>query len=141
MAEDTKQETIEESSQFLPQFSLEVEGQNLIPVIVQEQSTGMVLMFAYMNREALQLTIDSKEAVFYSRSRKTLWRKGETSGNVLRVHSIRCDCDQDTLLLFVSIENNGLACHTQRKSCFYRTVHKNDEKDATHKTYTLHFLE
>ena len=132
--------SIEESKQFIPQFSFEVAGQKLIPVIVQEQLTGTVLMFAYMNKEALQQTIDRKEAVFYSRSRKTLWHKGDTSGNVLKVHSIHCDCDQDILLLFVSVENNGKACHTQRKSCFYRSVDTN-KRDVSDKNYSLSFLE
>lgn len=92
----------------------------LIPAIVQDAETRQVLMMAYMNAEALARTVDSGEAVFWSRSRGELWHKGATSGNVQRVREIRVDCDGDTLLLLV--EPAGPACHTGEVSCFYRTL-------------------
>ncbi|MCX7243871.1 MAG: phosphoribosyl-AMP cyclohydrolase [Polaromonas sp.] len=95
----------------------------LIPVIAQEAATGDVLMFAWMNREALQETAESGRAVYFSRSRSRLWRKGEESGHVQVVHDIRLDCDNDVILLKVSQlgQESGLAiaCHTGRHSCFF----------------------
>jgi phosphoribosyl-AMP cyclohydrolase len=93
-----------------------------MPVVVTEASTGEVLMLAYMNDEALARTIDTREAHFWSRSRKGLWRKGEDSGNTQRVVEIRTDCDQDALLLKVEMGGAEACCHTGRKSCFYRAV-------------------
>jgi phosphoribosyl-AMP cyclohydrolase len=93
----------------------------LIPVIAQEAASGEVLMFAYMNREALQETVSRGEAVYYSRSRQRLWHKGERSGHVQRVHEIRTDCDRDVLLLKVE-QIGGIACHTGRKSCFFEQL-------------------
>ncbi|MGE5381279.1 MAG: bifunctional phosphoribosyl-AMP cyclohydrolase/phosphoribosyl-ATP diphosphatase HisIE [Methylocystaceae bacterium] len=90
----------------------------LVPVIVQETGSGTVLMLAYMNREALEKTMESGEAWYYSRSRQQLWHKGETSGNVQQVQEIRYDCDADALLMIV--EQIGPACHTGHHSCFYR---------------------
>ena len=90
----------------------------LVPCIAQDAGTGEVLMLAWMNAEALGLTLDRREVHFYSRSREKLWRKGETSGNVLALRSLRYDCDCDTLLALV--EPAGPACHTGRRSCFYR---------------------
>ena len=92
----------------------------LVPAVVQERETGDVLMMAYMNPEALRLTQETGLAHFYSRSRKSLWKKGETSGNILLVKEIRIDCDEDTLLLIV--DATGPACHTGNKSCFYRIL-------------------
>lgn len=90
----------------------------LVPVIAQEASSGRVLMFAWMNRESLAMTAEKMEAVYFSRSRNKLWHKGEESGHVKKVKSIRVDCDKDVLLL--SIEQVGdIACHTGRESCFY----------------------
>lgn len=93
----------------------------LIPVIAQEAASGEVLMFAYMNREALQETIAKGEAVYYSRSRQRLWRKGESSGHVQRVREIYTDCDRDVVLLKVE-QIGGIACHTGRKSCFFERL-------------------
>ncbi|MCR3907112.1 MAG: bifunctional phosphoribosyl-AMP cyclohydrolase/phosphoribosyl-ATP diphosphatase HisIE [Tenericutes bacterium] len=89
----------------------------LIPVVVQSVSSKEVLMLAYMNAEALEKTIETKEAYYYSRSRKTLWKKGETSGHFQHVKSLAYDCDQDTLL--IQVEQIGVACHTGEMSCFH----------------------
>jgi phosphoribosyl-AMP cyclohydrolase len=93
----------------------------LVPVIAQEAVTGKVLMFAWMNREALRLTAETGQAVYWSRSRKKLWRKGEESGHVQRVERIRLDCDGDAVLLTVE-QAGGIACHTGRHSCFFRKL-------------------
>jgi phosphoribosyl-AMP cyclohydrolase len=95
----------------------------LIPAIVQEHDTGDVLMLAYMNEEAWETTLATGEATFYSRSRKELWIKGKTSGNVQLVKEIRIDCDNDTVLLKVQ-QVGGAACHNGYKSCFYKKVDK-----------------
>jgi phosphoribosyl-ATP pyrophosphohydrolase/phosphoribosyl-AMP cyclohydrolase len=89
----------------------------LVPAVVQERSTGRVLMLAYMNRRAVKETLESGRSVFWSRSRRQLWRKGDTSGHVQRVRSISMDCDGDTLLL--QVDSAGPACHTGRVSCFF----------------------
>jgi len=91
----------------------------LVPAIAQDADSGRVLMMAWMNRESLQATVDEGRAVYYSRSRCTLWRKGEESGNVQKIKAISLDCDGDTLLLQVQ-QIGGIACHTGRESCFYR---------------------
>ena len=106
-------------SYWLDEVRFNAEG--LIPVIAQETETGTVLMVAWMNREALQLTVDEGHAVYWSRSRKKLWRKGEESGHRQRVVSIRLDCDEDVILLEVE-QAGGIACHTGRHHCFYRTL-------------------
>jgi len=93
----------------------------LIPVIAQEAGTGKVLMFAFMNREALKLTVATGEAVYWSRSRNKLWHKGEESGHVQKVKEIRLDCDEDVLLLSVE-QAGGIACHTGRHSCFFQKL-------------------
>jgi len=93
----------------------------LVPVIAQDHGSGKVLMFAWMNREALALTEEAKQAVYWSRSRQRLWRKGEESGHTQAVHQIRLDCDEDVVLLSVTQEG-GIACHTGRESCLYRTL-------------------
>ena len=95
-------------------------AQGLVPAIVQNAATKKVLMMAWMNQEAFGLTQETKQAHFWSRSRKKLWRKGETSGNTLSVKEIWIDCDGDTLLLMV--DPAGPACHTGNESCFYRTM-------------------
>jgi len=92
----------------------------LIPVIAQETGTGVILMVAWMNEEALRLTVEEGRAVYWSRSRKKLWRKGEESGHRQRVMEIRLDCDEDVILLEVE-QIGGIACHTGRHHCFYRT--------------------
>lgn len=91
----------------------------LVPVIAQEVGTNDVLMFAWMNREALEKTITSGEAIYWSRSRKKLWHKGEESGHTQKVHEVRLDCDEDVVLL--KVEQVGeIACHTGRHSCFFQ---------------------
>ncbi len=97
------------------------DAQGLVPVIAQEKGTGRVLMFAWMNREALRLTAAEGRAVYWSRSRNRLWRKGESSGHRQKVTEIRLDCDNDVILLQVEQEG-GIACHTGRESCFYRRL-------------------
>jgi phosphoribosyl-AMP cyclohydrolase len=99
---------------------LKYDTQGLIPAVVQDAESGEVLMVAWMNAEALRLTQESGEAHFWSRSRSELWRKGATSGNVLRVAEIRVDCDADTLLL--RVHPAGPACHTGEQSCFFRVL-------------------
>lgn len=98
------------------------DDQGLVPVIAQEAATGDVLMFAWMNREALSKTAELGRAVYYSRSRRKLWFKGEESGHVQQVHDIRLDCDNDVVLLKVTQLGHepGIACHTGRHSCFYQ---------------------
>src|SRR5512142_3483976 len=94
----------------------------LVPVIAQERGSKDVLMFAWMNREALARTVESGEAVYWSRSRQRLWHKGEESGHVQKVHSLRLDCDNDVVLLKVEQLGHapGIACHTGRHSCFFQ---------------------
>ena len=93
----------------------------LIPVIAQETGTGVILMVAWMNQEALRLTVEEGRAVYWSRSRKKLWRKGEETGHRQRVIEIRLDCDEDVILLEVE-QAGGIACHTGRHHCFFRTL-------------------
>jgi phosphoribosyl-ATP pyrophosphohydrolase/phosphoribosyl-AMP cyclohydrolase len=99
---------------------LRYDKSGLVPAIVQEESTGQVLMLAYMNRESLGRTIKTGRTWFFSRSRRELWPKGETSGNIQKVKRILFDCDADALL--VQVEQVGVACHTGRMSCFYREL-------------------
>jgi phosphoribosyl-AMP cyclohydrolase len=93
----------------------------LIPVIAQQADTGKILMFAWMNRESLELTLSEGYAVYWSRSRNKLWRKGEESGHRQKVIAILIDCDEDVVLLKIEQEG-GIACHTGRESCFYRRL-------------------
>ncbi|ACV69528.1 phosphoribosyl-AMP cyclohydrolase [Desulfohalobium retbaense] len=93
-------------------------GNGLVPAIAQDATTGEVLMLAYMNEDAWNRTLETGEAHYYSRSRDCLWRKGGTSGHVQKIHSVRLDCDQDTVLLLVE-QLGGAACHKGYKSCFY----------------------
>jgi len=93
----------------------------LVPVIAQEDGSGKILMFAWMNREALQLTVAEGKAIYWSRSRNRLWRKGEESGHEQILRDIRLDCDNDVILLRVE-QKGGIACHTGRKSCFYQQL-------------------
>jgi phosphoribosyl-AMP cyclohydrolase len=109
---------LEEGDVFAPR--LDPDG--LIVCVTTEAHTGTVLMVAYMNEEALRLTIETGVAHYWSRSRKSLWRKGDTSGQVQTVTELRIDCDQDALLLRVVVGGDGNSCHTGRKSCFYRRV-------------------
>jgi phosphoribosyl-AMP cyclohydrolase len=100
------------------------DANGLVPVIAQEIGTKDVLMFAYMNRESLALTVERGEAVYWSRSRGRLWHKGEESGHIQKVHAIRIDCDADVVLIEVEQLGHtpGIACHTGRHSCFYRRL-------------------
>jgi phosphoribosyl-AMP cyclohydrolase len=93
----------------------------LVPAIAQDAETGEILMMAWMNRESLRLTAEEGQAVYWSRSRNKLWRKGETSGHQQQVKAIRLDCDEDVILLKVE-QKGGIACHTGRRSCFYRAL-------------------
>lgn len=97
----------------------------LVPVIAQEVGTNKVLMFAWMNREALRLTAESRQAVYWSRSRGRLWHKGEESGHVQKVHEIRLDCDEDVILIQVE-QVGGIACHTGRHDCFFQKLEQED---------------
>lgn len=101
-------------------MDLKYDASGLIPAVVQDAASGLVLMVAWMNAEAVRLTQQTGEAHFWSRSRQAMWRKGETSGNVLRVVEVRVDCDADTLL--VKALPAGPACHTGEVSCFYRVL-------------------
>ncbi len=117
---------IEEGEVFRPRF----DGSGLIPAIASDQATGEILMVAWMNQQALDATLDSGIAHFWSRSRAKLWRKGEESGNTLRLIEMRTDCDQDVLWLKVAIEGDGVACHTGRRTCFYRRVERDGGANA-----------
>ncbi len=97
------------------------DANGLVPVIAQEHDSGDVVMFAWMNREALQLSADTRQAVYWSRSRNRLWRKGEESGHVQKIHEIRLDCDEDVILLKIE-QVGGIACHTGRHSCFFKKL-------------------
>ena len=94
----------------------------LVPAIVQDHATGQVLMMAWMNRQSLQLTLKEGRAIYWSRSRGKLWRKGEESGNVQTIKEMRLDCDSDVILLLV-VQHGGVACHTGRPQCFYKRVY------------------
>jgi phosphoribosyl-AMP cyclohydrolase len=105
-----------------PVFSPTFDGNGLITAIVTDARDGALLMVAHMNAEALALTIETGIAHYWSRSRKSLWKKGETSGNVQHVVDILTDCDQDAVELRVNVSGEGATCHTGRRSCFYRKV-------------------
>lgn len=112
---------IEQGDQFAPLFD---KRDGLIPAIVTDQHTREILMFAWMNAEALERTLSSGFAHFWTRSRQRIWMKGEESGNRLAVKAVHTDCDQDVLHVEVEIEGDGVACHTNARSCFYREVGK-----------------
>ncbi|MBE6678331.1 MAG: bifunctional phosphoribosyl-AMP cyclohydrolase/phosphoribosyl-ATP diphosphatase HisIE [Ruminococcaceae bacterium] len=118
-------------------MTLKYDNNGLIPVIVQDVHTKEVLTLAYMNEESLALTLAEKRTVFYSRSRKCLWRKGETSGNVQRVVSIKADCDGDALV--VAVDKDGPACHTGNESCFFNDIYM-DEGVTDFCLYSLYTL-
>jgi len=111
-------DALEEGAVFAPRF----DGQGLVTAITVEASTGAVLMLAHMNAEALSRTLETGEVHYYSRSRGSIWKKGESSGEVQKLVEMRTDCDQDALLVLVEQTGHGAACHTGRKSCFYRRV-------------------
>lgn len=106
--------------------TVKFDEQGLIPAIAQDAQTGRVLMVAWMNKEALQLTADTKRGVYWSRSRKKLWHKGEESGHIQVVKEIQLDCDADVIILQIE-QLGGIACHTGRQSCFYRTLDDNQQ--------------
>ena len=117
---------IETSLTLAPRFN----DAGLIPAIAQDAISGRVLMLAWMNAEALRLTLETGEATYWSRSRSALWRKGETSGHTQRVVEARIDCDQDCILL--RVEQVGPACHTGADDCFYRTIAKDGALTRNH---------
>jgi len=117
---------LEETREFRPRF----DEHGLIGTIVTDAADGCVLMFAFMNAEALKLTRETGFAHFWSRSRGRLWKKGESSGEALRVAEILVDCDQDVLQMKVKPEGRGAACHTGRRSCFYRRLDGTDLVDT-----------
>ena len=111
-------DAVETGSFLTPRF----DANGLIAAIVTDIQSGDVLMFAWMNADALGHTIETGVAHFWSRSRSKLWKKGEESGNLLKVEEMRVDCDQDAIWMKVRVEGGGVACHTGAKSCFYRIV-------------------
>lgn len=113
---------LEEGNELTPRFNAD----GLITAITVDHATGEILMLAHMNAEALARTLDSGDVWYFSRSRNELWRKGATSGNTQRLVEMRVDCDQDAIL--VRVEQIGPACHTNRRSCFYRRVEMRDGK-------------
>jgi phosphoribosyl-AMP cyclohydrolase len=115
---------IEEELLFRPRF----DASGLVTCVATDAGTGDVLMVAHMNEEALRRTIETGDAWYYSRSRKALWRKGESSGQVQRVVEMRTDCDQDAI--WIKVEQQGAACHTGRRSCFYRAVTRGEAGEA-----------
>ena len=117
----TKQQ-IEEGLHFIPHFGPD----GLVTCVVTEADTGELLMVAHMNTDALAKTIDTGEAWYWSRSRKELWHKGATSGQIQTVVEMRVDCDRDALWLKVNVAGDGGCCHTGRRSCFYRVVKDED---------------
>jgi len=111
-------DALEEGEVFAPRF----DDKGLVTAVAVEAASGDVLMVAHMNAEALSLTLETGEVHYFSRSRGKLWKKGETSGEVQRLVEMRTDCDQDALLVLVEQTGRGAACHTGRKTCFYRRV-------------------
>lgn len=125
-AERKNREQVELGRDFAPRFNTD----GLIPCITVDATSGEVLMFAWMNREALKMTVKTKKATYFSRSRKKLWVKGESSGREQIVKEIRVDCDQDVILLRVKVTGEG-TCHNGYRSCFYRSVEmEDDNKDS-----------
>ena len=113
----------EEGSQFAPRFSAD----GLLTCVTIDARSGEVLMVAHMNAEALDKTLSSGFMHYWSRSRRSLWRKGDTSGQTQRVEELRVDCDQDAVLARVTVGGDGGACHTGRRSCFYRRLERTDD--------------
>jgi len=120
--------TLKNSNLFMPDTWLSKinwSEDGLIPVIAQEADSGKILMVAWMNRDALKLTVEKREAVYWSRSRKKLWHKGEESGHIQKIKDIYLDCDEDVLLLIVE-QIGGIACHTGRHNCFFQKLEDNE---------------
>lgn len=120
----TDKKALEEGDVFTPRF----DANGLVTAVVTDASDGMLLMVAHMNAEALALTVETGIAHYWSRSRKSLWKKGETSGNFQHVVEMRTDCDQDAVWVRVNVSGHDATCHTGRRSCFYRKV---EDKDGT----------
>ena len=116
--EPLNKQALEEGAVFRPAFNAD----GLIPAVASDHKSGEMLMVAWMNQEALDQTLLTGVAHFWSRSRAKLWRKGEESGNTLRIQEMRTDCDQDVLWLRVVVDGDAKACHTGRRTCFYRIV-------------------
>lgn len=114
---------LEEGTVFAPRF----DAHGLLTVVTVEAGSNDVLMVAHMNRQTLAMTLETGIAHYWSRSRKAVWKKGETSGELQQVVELRTDCDQDCLVMVVRQQGRGAACHTGRKSCFYRRVHLSGE--------------
>ena len=127
-AERGTRQSIETGDNFSPLF----DSNGLILAIAADAVTNEVLMVAYMNADALAKTISTGEAWFWSRSRGALWQKGETSGNTLKVSEMRVDCDQDAILMKVTIAGDGVACHTGYRSCFFRKVSLGPKSTGEH---------
>lgn len=125
--------SIEETLEFKPRYN----DQGLIPCIATSARTGEVLMFAWMNEEALLATLKTGEMHYYSRSRQELWHKGATSGHVQKVKDLKIDCDQDCLWATVDVDPE-IACHTGRETCFYRVVKSKDGSDTVHLEFSDH---
>jgi len=119
----SENEKIEEGLEFIPKF----DDNGLMPAIAQDAKTGQILMVAYMNQEALDLTIQSGYATYFSRTRQKLWKKGQESGHVQKVERILVDCDQDCLILKVTVDAGQ--CHAGYQSCFYRALKKDSNKE------------
>ncbi len=115
--------SLEEGKALTPRF----DANGLVTAVVTDADDGTVLMLAHMNREALDLTVSTGIAHYYSRSRKQLWKKGETSGNFQTVTEARIDCDQDAIWLKVRVGGHAATCHTGRRSCFYRRIESTDQ--------------
>lgn len=115
---------LEEGKIFTPKF----DARGLVTAVVTDARDGMLLMVAHMNAEALKLTLETGIAHYWSRSRQMIWKKGETSGNIQSVTEVRTDCDQDAIWLKVKVGGGDVACHTGRRSCFYRVA--KDGKDS-----------
>ncbi|MCV0428602.1 MAG: phosphoribosyl-AMP cyclohydrolase [Roseibium sp.] len=137
ISERGDKDAVENGVFLMPKFDRD----GLIVVVVTEVTSGEVLMVGYMNEEALKRTIETGEAWYWSRSRQSFWKKGETSGQIQSVHEILTDCDQDALVLKVSVAGNGATCHVGYRSCFFRKVVKPDsgavqlERVETEKVY------
>ncbi|MGB2180402.1 MAG: phosphoribosyl-AMP cyclohydrolase [Porticoccaceae bacterium] len=114
-------------SNFLDKITWNSDG--LVPAIAQDHKTGRILMMAWMNAESLSLTVEENRAIYWSRSRQKLWRKGEESGHVQHIKEIRLDCDSDVIILTVD-QVGGIACHTGRESCFYFVLEKGEWKSV-----------
>lgn len=117
-APSSDKKVLEQDGPFTPKF----DEKGLVTAVVIDESDGQIVMLAHMNEEALALTIETGVAHYYSRSRQSLWKKGETSGNLQHVKAMHTDCDQDAVIIEVEMTGDKVACHTGRKSCFYRSV-------------------